>query len=194
MNLVEILDYFELNKNFNNISGTDKNTGHSYIDKFYEKEFAKYKDKNISLLEIGIDCGASLKLWSEYFTNADKIVGIDIGNYIPQKYKDIKNVTYIFENAYTEQISKELGMFDIIIDDGPHTIESQVKTIEYYLPQLNKNGILIIEDIQDKSSIKKLEEQFTITSKIYNIDCVFEVIDLRYNKNRYDDLMFVIRL
>ncbi len=67
-----------------------------------------------------------------------------------------------------------------------------VEILDYF--ELNKNGILIIEDIQDKSSIKKLEEQFTITSKIYNIDCVFEVIDLRYNKNRYDDLMFVIRL
>lgn len=194
MKLVEILNHFELNKTFDNIAGTDKNTGHSYISNFYEKEFLNYKDKDISLLEIGIDCGASLKLWREYFKNAEKIVGIDIGNYIPPKYKNIKNITYIFEDAYNKEVSNKLGTFDIIIDDGPHSLESQIKTIEYYLPQLNKNGILIIEDIQDESWIKNLEEQVIITSKVCSIDCSFEVIDLRSNKNRYDDLMFIIRL
>lgn len=193
MNLVEILCQFELNKTFDNISGTDKNTGHSYVDQFYEKEFLNYKNKNISLLEIGIDCGASLKLWSEYFINAEKIVGIDIGNYIPPKYKNIKNITYVFEDAYNERISNELGMFDIIIDDGPHTIESQIKSIQYYLPKLNKNGILVIEDIQDESWIEKLEKKLKITSQLYNIDCFFEIVDLRKKKNRYDDLLFVIR-
>jgi len=194
MKLVEILNHFELNKTFDNIAGTDKNTGHSYISNFYEKEFLNYKDKDISLLEIGIDCGASLKLWSEYFKNAEKIVGIDIGNYIPPKYKNIKNVTYIFEDAYNKEVSNKLGTFDIIIDDGPHTLESQIKSIEYYLPKLNENGILIIEDIQEESWLEEFKKQFKITTIQHNIECSFEVVDLRYNKNRYDDLMFIMRM
>ena len=45
--------------------------------KIYEKYFSEYKDKEINIMEIGVDKGKSLKLWRNYFTKA-KICGIDI--------------------------------------------------------------------------------------------------------------------
>ena len=38
--------------------------------------------------------------------------------------------------------------FDIILDDGLHTIEAQVKTFINFWPLLKKNGIYLIEDIK----------------------------------------------
>jgi beta-1,4-mannosyl-glycoprotein beta-1,4-N-acetylglucosaminyltransferase len=201
LKLIDILEKYSLNgdvcigeRGFNN-GGTDKNTSHSYISFFYEEVFNEYKNQNISLLEIGIQGGASLKLWKEYFVNSKNIVGIDISeNNVHQNYKNINGVEYFYGNAYSDQISEKFSNFDIIIDDGPHTLDSQLDCILKYLPKLNTNGILVIEDVQDIEFISKFIEYV----KIYENDnsnsfYKLETIDLRKIKNRYDDILFTIR-
>ena len=76
--------------------------------------------------------------------------------------------------------------FDIIIEDGPHTIESQIICIEKYLPLLRKNGILVMEDVQNISYIDILK------SKVPS-DYQSEYVDLRHVKNRYDDILFIVK-
>jgi hypothetical protein len=83
-----------------------------------------------------------------------------------------------------------LPKFDIIIDDGPHTLESMVLCIDLYLPKLNKGGVLVIEDVQSMDWIPVLNKTF---NKIKNETDQSDIIDLRNTKGRYDDLMFVIR-
>ena len=46
---------------------SDKQTDHSYLSGYYEREF-KNRDRDINLLEIGVAQGDSLRLWSEWFT------------------------------------------------------------------------------------------------------------------------------
>lgn len=201
MKLTEILDKYSLNGNYHNgmkydNGGTDKNTVHSYIDNFYEEKLSQYKESNISLLEIGIQGGASLKLWKEYFVNAKKIVGIDISEEnVHPDYRNIPEVEYIYGDAYSDEISEKITTFDIIIDDGPHSEESQLIFIQKYLPKLNKGGILIIEDVQTVESfdkfIKTFETLFIDNDESDNF-YELETIDLRNQKNRYDDLIFVI--
>ena len=55
---------------------TDKNTNHSYLN-LYEQLLCnkKYTAKNI--LEIGICTGGSIKLWKDYFVNAENVYGLD---------------------------------------------------------------------------------------------------------------------
>ena len=43
----------------------------------YDVFFKQYQNKNINILEIGVDNGDSLRLWREYFSKAN-ICGIDI--------------------------------------------------------------------------------------------------------------------
>ena len=83
--------------------------------------------------------------------------------------------------------------FDIIFDDGPHTIESQKKCIEYYIPMLNNNGIMFIEDVQKIEDFDDLEEHFNEVTETLEGKYSFEKIDLRYVKDRYDDLIFCIK-
>jgi hypothetical protein len=54
------------------------------------------------------------------------------------------------------QFKKE--QFDIIIDDGPHTFETQSYFLTNYLPLLKKDGVLILEDIIDLNWTPKLLE------------------------------------
>ena len=71
MTLKQILQDFNLQQD------TDKDTTHCYIEQFYESAFEPYRSKKISILEIGISLGASLKLWKEYFKNSIHVIGID---------------------------------------------------------------------------------------------------------------------
>ncbi len=77
--------------------------------------------------------------------------------------------------------------FDFILDDGPHTLESMKQFIHLYSKVLTDDGILIIEDVQDPNWFNILYEETPNHLKQY-----ISTYDLRGNKNRYDDLVFVI--
>ena len=55
-----------LKKFFNNNKNKDLHKWHHYFD-IYEENFLKYKKKGITLLEIGVSKGGSLKMWQNYF-------------------------------------------------------------------------------------------------------------------------------
>lgn len=186
MTLTEILHTTE-ELNTVDYIGTDKNTVHGFVEYFYEKEFEKYKDKAISLLEIGVHIGGSLYLWGKYFKNGT-ILGLDIEDKVRDKWKVLSNTRYEIRNAYDQSVVDSLPNFDIIIDDGPHTLESQVSCIKQYLPKLNNGGILVIEDVQNKNHLGILKHNTPVE---YH-DRV-EMLDLRFARGRYDDLLFVIR-
>ncbi len=167
--------------------GTDKHMEHNYITGFYDENLEPYHDLPIRLLEIGIYKGASLALWQKYFTKG-QIFGVDIQDQRVEKYTNLERVHVAFVDAYSEEVAKELGKFDIVIDDGPHTVDTLQKCIKYYSPQINKGGLLVLEDVQDPSWFPLLQE-VTLPQHLKNSEC----IDLRHYSNRYDDLMYVVR-
>ena len=75
----------------------------------------------------------------------------------------------------------------MILDDGPHTLESNCLFIIKYLPLLSENGIMVIEDIQDFKWIEILKQLVPSELKKY-----IQIYDLRNVKNLYDDILFVI--
>lgn len=181
----------------NNWSGTncslttDKASTHNYVEGFYENSFSSYRDKKVKVLEIGIASGTSLLLWDEYFVNNTGVYGIDINSSdITNEVEKRERINTIIGNAYDQKLTETLPIFDIIIDDGPHTLESMVSFIELYLPKLNSNGIMVIEDIQSLDWMSELIEVFNESKKDTD-EC--EVVDLRESIGRYDDLMFIIR-
>jgi len=180
---------------------TDKNTSHSYID-VYEKLFKSKKELKNNILEIGIgwvkdENGGSIKLWRDYFKSS-MIYGLDITK--PDLILDsIKNderiILFLEKNAYdadffqstfTIYINNNIK-FDILIDDGPHTIESMITFITMYSKILANKGIMIIEDVQSLDWIPKLIDAVPNHLKNY-----IEVYDLRHIKGRWDDILFVI--
>jgi hypothetical protein len=183
MNLEEIVDN----------SRTDKNTLHSYLP-LYQKILENKKNTATNVLEIGIWKGGSIKLWNDFFTHAT-IYGIDILN-IQYIWNTIQNndkiILYTSSDAYNEEfvnyhfIDKNIK-FDIMLDDGPHTLESMKQFIHLYSKIMTEDGILIIEDVQDYDWIDILINEVPIHLKQF-----IKVYDLRTNKNRYDDIVFTI--
>ena len=128
MTLIEIInqnDYIIKN-------GTDKESKHKYCSAFYDKVFLDLKDKKLNILEIGIQNGSSLVLWNEYFKNSI-IYGIDNTNFINDRLDTYPRIKTIIQDAYKKELTSNLPLFDIIIDDGPHTLESQKIFINNYL-------------------------------------------------------------
>ena len=136
---------------------TDKWTDHHYVQEIYEPLFAQYQEKEINFCEIGVWNGESMKLWSDYFVNADNIVGVDIFTRASQKeveknlegfdvklhkfnsYKDIDKF-----NKFSKKYTKG---FDIVIDDGSHWFDNQISTYKNFSKMMNQGGVYIIEDI-----------------------------------------------
>jgi hypothetical protein len=190
--IVEILENRKIN-GFNFPGGTDKATDHSY-DKYYSEEFKNLENKEITLMEIGIQYGGSALLWNDLFPKSN-MVFIDNVNIVHPKIwesMDKSRYDFIVKDAFNEDTIEELKYlyplgFDLIIEDGPHTLESQKFAIKHYSKLLKNDGLLIIEDIQnmDYCDIIMNEIDKTEFKRV-------EVIDLRTNKNRYDDILIVV--
>lgn len=158
---------------------SDKGTAHSYIE-VYEELFAKYKDKPINILEVGVNKGYSLFTWQNYFKNYKNIVGVEYQPNIVYKNEGTKIICSDINNFWN--MTNELGdmSFDIIIDDGSHKIQDQLFAFHLLYPRLKEGGIFVIEDIQN------LENDITA----FNFNPP-QVYDLRKIKNRWDDVLFV---
>ena len=172
---------------------TDKggfNEIHSYL-KEYNKLFKPKRNSATHILEIGVRTGASIKLWSDYFTNAN-IYGIDVID-PPNLLKTYERVKLFKHNAYdTNFIKREFidkGLkFDIIIEDGAHTLDTQIFTAIHYPQLLKKDGILIIEDIQEDKHVEDIIKSFK-NKKNDNP----KLIDIRKNMHEYRyDNMFIL--
>ena len=157
---------------------TDKNTAHSYLCP-YEVLFWKHQKTAKNVLEIGVDRGGSLTLWSQYFENAH-IHGID--QLSPLLPSDPRIHLYI-QDAYAS--SPVLPKMDVIIEDGSHRKEDMMKAIELYLPLLNDGGIFVVEDIPD---IEWVDDLRKCVPEGY--EC--QHFDWRLNKGRHDDIVLVI--
>lgn len=163
-------------------NASDKERTHTYISSFYSDKFKGLRDKKIKILEIGVLQGHSLKLWENYFSEAE-IFGVDIQNIIEHTYGE--RVKIIFGNAYSpkfiDYLENNFGKFDIIIDDGPHTLDTQLFFLSNFQRLLSGSGsILILEDVYPQA-FGELKSRFPD----------FSVIDLRDKvKNEYNSVIF----
>jgi len=177
---------------------TDKNTLHSYLDT-YQTLFEKKRTTATHILEVGIGPhlqynGGSIMMWANYFTNAD-IYALDIipvDNIYTDLFHHPRIHVFAGTNAYHPLFFKNHFLtksprFDIVLDDGPHTLESMVAFVVLYSQILKEDGILVIEDVQDITWIDTLKQHTPDDLKPF-----IEVYDLRKNKGRYDDIVFVI--
>jgi len=121
---------------------------HNYTQ-VYARYFAPLRERRIKFLEIGIWKGNSVKLWEDYFPNAE-LHFIDI--YIQQDaYTSARARYHRVDQANPRELQRFIqetgGAFDVIIDDGGHTMQQQIVSFEQLFPHLKSGGIYIIEDL-----------------------------------------------
>jgi hypothetical protein len=126
-----------------------------YFD-VYDRHFARFKDKEITILEIGVYQGGSLQMWKNYFGPKAKIYGIDIN---PQCMELEEENIKIFigsqsDRKFLNEIKTLIPKVDILIDDGGHTMRQQIVTYEELFGHVKENGVYLCEDLHTSYWIK----------------------------------------
>jgi len=118
----------------------------TYFD-VYERHLSKFVGKSPKILEIGVLDGGSIELWLKYFGKDTTIVGLDIN---PKNFTYDGNVTFEQgdqgDHDFWDSFLSRHGTFDIVIDDGGHTMHQQNTTLHKVFPSINEGGVVIIED------------------------------------------------
>ena len=122
----------------------------SYLD-YYNEIFLPFKNKNISLLEIGIQNGGSLQTYLNFFKNAEMIIGCDIDNKCENLNYDDKRIKIIVGNINSNEIYNKISslnnQIDILIDDGSHITSDIIISFIKYFSIIKPGGVYIIEDL-----------------------------------------------
>lgn len=216
--------FYNSNNEFSNLCekyGTDKGyvefnkktpygwRAHTY-SVFYHTLFSHCKDNIKLVFECGIGTnnldiesnmsmrgkpGASLRVWRDYFKNA-QIIGADVDKRILFKEERIKTfyVNQLEINSIEIMWSKiQLENFDLIIDDGLHTMQANLTFFKNSYKKLKQGGVYIIEDV-DFSYLNEIKnklidydpEVIILNDKYFNQDSI-------NNFNLNDNNLLVIR-
>lgn len=142
------------------------------------------QQRKLNILEIGVSTGISLQIRAN-LPYVNTVVGADI---ITPTLDLPTNVTFYNQDAYNIDFITKLkethGLFDIIIDDGPHSWESQNFFLNNYFQLLNPGGVLLCEDMHSSymHELVKLRDSLHI--------CIF---DLRSNYTEDDNDIIALR-
>ncbi len=127
---------------------TDKGPLHHGYTEIYEYLFSPLRGDSIRILEIGVAEGGSLELWEDYFRKAS-IFGLDI-----EDKSDLERprvVTYVADQADRSAlagfVARHGGEFDVIIDDGGHSMEQQQVSLGFLFQFVKPGGYYVIEDV-----------------------------------------------
>lgn len=123
----------------------------------YDRHFSRFRDKNLTFLEIGVQSGGSMLMWRWYFGEGFRYIGIDINDQ-----------TRKFASPWSEIIIGDTGSkefwrnfkathanirLDILLDDGGHSMNQQITTFEeMYDFVTNDGGIYACEDLHTSYS------------------------------------------
>lgn len=124
----------------------------------YERHFAPYRqsvpaDEKIIILEIGVQYGGSLELWTKFFGGPERVrvFGADVDPACVERAQSIPGVEKILigdqaSSDFLQRLIDEIPCPHIIIDDGGHTMAQQNLTFEMLYPHLRPGGIWLTED------------------------------------------------
>jgi len=135
---------------------SDKSRDDHGYTKLYDMIFSPIRHTVTNVTEIGIAAGQSLQAWYRYFPNAE-IHGFDLRWFSDSVKRNLDLLAprvrpHIFDIlSDTNSLIGDLGFLpesmDIIIEDGPHEVNTQMKFLVKMFPFLKPGGYYIIEDI-----------------------------------------------
>jgi len=115
----------------------------------YEAHFQRFRNRHITIFEIGVGEGGSLDLWRAYFGPFATIVGIDIYPRCKQLEGEQIHIRIGSQTdlQFLGSIIEEFGAPDIVIDDGSHLQPHINATFDFLYPKVAKNGVYLVEDL-----------------------------------------------
>lgn len=110
--------------------------------------FAAMRNKPLTVLEVGVLGGASLRTWRDYFPNA-KIIGADINRNAKQFEEDRVQIEIMDQSNLEDltRVAMKHGPFHLIIEDGSHKWEHQITSLRTLFPFVADKGFYVVEDL-----------------------------------------------
>ncbi len=121
---------------------------HDYL-RHYGFLFQSFRADTFSMIEFGCLAGNSLRMWEQYFPNAE-IYGIDIDESAKQHEKGRVHIVIgdaTSQETYNTLNAKTGGAF-IILDDASHAWGDQRRTFELFWDMVEPGGFYVIEDLE----------------------------------------------
>ena len=140
---------------------TDKIDGHSY-DLFYRLLASRWLTRQQPrILEIGVQYGLSMDYWKAMMPNAH-LTGIDVEDL--RIDKDLPD-RMVVGDAYDLRTVNLLShtSYDLIVDDGPHTLPSMQFACQHYAPFTAPGGAFVVEDIPNPLWVRELLPLLPVT-------------------------------
>ncbi|MBQ7219960.1 MAG: class I SAM-dependent methyltransferase [Synergistaceae bacterium] len=128
--------------------GTRLGIGHDYL-RHYDYLFSQFRQDKFSLIEFGCFRGDSLRMWEEYFPNA-QIYGVDLDESARQH--ESERIHVVIGDATSQETHDELkaktgGRAFIILDDASHAWSDQRRSFELFWDIVSPGGFYVIEDL-----------------------------------------------
>lgn len=163
---------------------TDKYS-HGFIDHYIQR-FTPIKNSVKNVLEIGIKTGESIKLWKDFFPNAT-IYGMDIRLH---PVSEDRVVYFKGDQSSTKDlllfIDKYKVNFDIVIDDGGHTMQQQQISLKTLYRKVVPGGFYVIEDLHtsDPNFIQRVSGKHIWGADTVDVTTLEVVNNIRNNINK----------
>ena len=148
------------------------------------------------MIHLGYKNGASTRAWKEFFPEAT-IHAIDTNpNAI---FFEDRIKTYVCNQSDTQKLDMffRKSIFELIIDDGSHKIDDQLRTFNCLRKYMAINGIYIIESVQEKDFFLNVDLMCSIipTRDVIDIrdNYIIEFYDMRDKLYPIDSYCIVLR-
>ncbi len=115
----------------------------------YQRHFAPFAGRPMTLFEIGGGAGGSSQMWKRYFGPNARIVVLDI-NPDCRAFEDETVKVRIGDQAdhgFLRAVVEEFGAPDVVIDDGSHQMAAIAATFAFLYRHTSPNGIYLVEDL-----------------------------------------------
>lgn len=138
----------DLERFFHRHDGRLVHKWHHYFE-IYDRHFARFRNKPITVVEFGVSQGGSIQMWKHYFGDQLQFVGVDINPNCKQFEEPGVRIEIgdQQDRTFLRALSKTLPPIDVLIDDGGHTMEQQIATYEELFPMVAPDGVYLIEDL-----------------------------------------------
>ena len=123
-----------------------------YFD-IYDNHFKRFTETVPNILEVGVARGGSLEMWNYYFNGNCNLYGVDIDQRclrIPRMLNASNiqiNIGDQSDRNFWRKYLNDKPKFDIVIEDGGHTMIQQIVTFEEVFGHVAENGVYLCEDL-----------------------------------------------
>jgi hypothetical protein len=102
------------------------------------------------IVEVGVQKGGSLEMWSEYYGPRATIIGIDNDPECAKLEYEQQNIEVVIgdqgDSKFWDEFLPKHPDISVFIDDGGHTMEQQITTFRKVFPALPIGAVYFCED------------------------------------------------